>query len=133
MEPCALLPPQAFVDSDTPPPDRELRRRWGAGDEETGPHSRAVTWRFFSSCAGWGVPPTAMELYAAIRAAAPTPRQRTVVSTWLLEATYSELLQAWIEEAYTWRELVAAAHLVGFDGNGVCRWLNTFASAAPGD
>ena len=127
LEPCVLLPPEAFEASDTPPPDATLRRRWGAPDAETRANSRAVTWRFFSSCAGWRVPPTAAELYEAVVAEAPTPRQRTVIRAWLMEATYSELLTAWIEEAYTWQGLVAAAHRVGFWRYGVCRWLNGFA------
>ena len=127
MEPCELLPPGAFPVVDDPPPNRELRRLWGAPDAQTGEHSHAVTWRFFSSCAGWPRPPTAEEFYRALRADSPTPRQRGVIRTWLREATYSELLQGWIEEAYTWRELVTAAHRVGFDVYGTCRWLNGFA------
>ena len=127
MEPCTLLPVEAFAGSDDLPPNVALRRLWGAPDEETREHSRTVTWRFFSCTAGWPEPPTAADLYAAIQAEAPTSRQRAVIRTWLDEATYAELMLAWIEEAYTWRDLVAAAHRIGFNGFGVSRWLNGMA------
>ncbi len=131
MTPCVLLPVEAFADSDDVRRNVGLRRLWGAPDEETREHSRAVTWRFFSCTAGWPEPPTAAELYVAIQAVAPTPRQRAVIRTWLEEATYEELMLAWIEEAYTWQELVAAAHRIGFNGYGISRWLNALAGDTP--
>ena len=126
-EPCTLLPVDAFANSDEVPRNVALRRRWGAPDEETGQHSRAVTWRFFSCTAGWPEPPTATDLYVAIRAPVPTRRQRAVIRTWLDEATYAELMLAWLEEAYSWRQLVGAAHRIGYTTYGVCRWLNGLA------
>ena len=127
MEPCTLLPAEAFAGSDDVPRNIALRRRWGAPDEETGEHSRTVTWRFFSCTAGWPHPPTASDLYVAIRAPAPTRWQRAVIRAWLDEATYAELMLAWLEEAYSWQELVAAAHRIGYGRYGVCRWLNSLA------
>ncbi len=55
--PCDLLPPEAFSAPEDIRPDPEVRRRGGTSDEETGRNSRAVYWRFFSSCAGWPCPP----------------------------------------------------------------------------
>ena len=48
-----------------------------------------------------------------MRAAAPTDRQRQLISAWLFEATNGDLVAAWLEEAYTLRELVRAIHNAG--------------------
>ena len=127
-EPCDLLPAAAFAAGDgAPAPRADLRRRWGAPDEETGENSHTVTWRFFSSCAGWNPPPTAAELHHAVRTSTPDARQQAVIRKWLGEATPREFVLAWVEEAYGWEDLVAAAHRVGFRDNRTCRMLNQFA------
>ena len=83
-EPCKLLPAAAFAAGDAAPaPRADLRRRWGAPDEETGENSHTVTWRFFSSCAGWNPPPTAAELHHAVRTSTPDARQQAVIRKWL--------------------------------------------------
>ena len=125
--PCDLLPPEAFPTPEDVRPDPGLRRRGGTPDEETGPNSHAVYWRFFSSCAGWPVPPTPREFYDAIREENPSRRQRAVLRTWFREATNSEILWGWIEEAYTWPMLVAAVHRIGYHRNALNHYLNGFA------
>ena len=125
--PCDLLPPEAFPAPEDIRPDPEVRRRGGTSDEETGRNSRAVYWRFFSSCAGWPCPPTPGEFYDAIREESPNRRQRTVLRTWFREATNSQILWGWIEEAYTWPMLVAAIHRVGYRRNALNHYLNGFA------
>ena len=125
--PCELLPPEAFPTPEETRPDPELRRRGGTPDEETGPDCRAVYWRFFSSCAGWPHPPTPREFHDAIRDENPSRRQRAVLRTWFREATNSEILWGWIEEAYTWPMLVAAIHRIGYRRNALNHYLNGFA------
>ena len=125
--PCDLLPPEAFPAPDEIRPDPELRRRGGTPDDETGPDSRAVYRRFLSSCAGWPHPPTPREFYEALREANPSRRQRAVLRTWFREATNSEILWGWIEEAYTWPMLVAAIHRTGYRRNALSHYLNGFA------
>ena len=125
--PCDLLPPEAFPAPEDIRPDPGVRRRGGTSDEETGRNSRAVYWRFFSSCAGWPCPPTPGEFYDAIREENPNRRQRTVLRTWFREATNSQILWGWIEEAYTWPMLVAAIHRVGYRRNALNHYLNGFA------
>ena len=128
MEPCELLPPDRFHGPDEEPTDRRaLRAQWSLPESETGANSNAVRWRIFSCTAGWKSPPDASELHAALRAADPTARQRTIVRTWLREATEGELVRAWLEEAYSWRELVEAAHRVGYCRNELARFINGFA------
>ena len=125
--PCGLLPPEAFPTPEDIRPDPELRRRGGTPDEEIGPNSHAVYWRLFSSCAGWPHPPTPGEFYDAIREQNPSLRQRAVLRTWFREATDSEILRGWIEEAYTWPMLVAAVHRIDYRRNALNHYLNGFA------
>lgn len=121
---CDLLPADAFP---SVRPDPVLRRRGGVPDEETGANSHAVYWRFFSSCAGWPQPPTPGEFYEAIRTEHPNRRQRAVLLAWFCEATNSDILHGWIEEAYTWPMLVAAIHRIGYRRNALNHYLNGFA------
>lgn len=125
--PCELLGPEAFPTPKDIRPDAELRRGCGVADEDTGANSRTVYWRFFSSCAGWRSPPTPQELYAAIRDEAPNARRRSVLHTWFQEASNSEILWGWIEEAYTWPLLVAAIHRLGYRRNSLNHYINGFA------
>ena len=121
--PCILAPPEAF--SDEPAPRKWLDLLWPDHDpERTGPDSAAVESRLFSSCAGWREPPTAPELYDAIREPEPTRRQRNIVNMWAAETTPRELFKAWAEHAYTWRQLVAALHRSEFPFPGRIRLLN---------
>ena len=126
-QPCDLLPPSAFPGPPDVRPIPALRRQAGIDDSETGPNSRTVQWRFFSSCAGWPNPPTPAEFHEAIRATDPNRRQRVVLRTWFTEATDREITRAWIEDAYTWPMLVAAIHRIGYHRNALNYLLNGFA------
>ena len=126
-QPCDLLPPSAFPGPHEVRPIPALRRQAGIDDTETGPNSRTVRWRFFSSCAGWPRPPTPAEFHEAIRTATPDRRQRAVLRAWLTEATNREITRAWMEEAYTWPMLVAAIHRIGYRRNALNHYLNGFA------
>lgn len=111
-EPTTLAPAEAFSNRRG---CAELRARCGIATEPggTGPGSTAVTGRIASSCAGWVEPPTGAEFFEAVRAETPTTRQADIISMWLLEATDDEILLAWAEEAYSFRELVNAIHNAG--------------------
>lgn len=126
---CDLLPPEAFDGAGESRTDRPaIRRTFGLPEACTGPDSAAVQARFVSCTSGWPNPPSAGELYRAIRSEKPTPREATIIRAWLREATYSDFLLAWVEEAYSWRDLVAAIHRVGYRRNGLNRHLNQLAN-----
>ena len=95
---------------------------------ERGTASRTVTRRFAMSCSGWKRRPTAAELYDAIRAHRPTERQKAILETWATEATDDELLAAWTEAAYTFRELVEALHRAGIERCRAAGALNRWAT-----
>ena len=127
-EPCDLLPPAAFYGEEAPRPPADLLRCCGVDARiPTGPESRTVEMRLFSECAGWRTPATAAELYRSMRAPRPDARQLLVMRTWLRAASFSELLGGWIEYAYTWHDLVRAAHQTGPHRNELKHWLNDFA------
>ena len=125
--PHPLLPPEAFPDTRPDPVERETID--GVSPEETGPGSRTVRARLASSCAGWPRAPTGEEFYEAIRAGRPTPRQCAIIGTWAREATPGEIVQGWLEEAYTWPLLAAALHRCGCEHPPLHRMLNGFARA----
>ena len=125
-EPTTLAPPEAFDDRR---PDDAFRRRFHPrhDPEEVGPHSRAVRGRLGSSCAGWVESPSSKEFYEAVRTATPTQRHREIIKTWLGEATREEMLEAWAEGAYTWRQLARAIHRAGVAKSYRCCDINTLA------
>ena len=130
LEPCDLLPPEAFhAEEDTPTDRHAIRAACGLPEDATKERSAAVHAKFFSCTAGWRTPPTSEEFYHAVRAAPPTPRQKHVIEAWLHEAEHWEILRAWLEEAYSWREIVAAMHRTGYRRNELSRYLNQFAKA----
>ncbi len=105
-----LLPPGRFAHRG-PTADEKRGLRARTAPDETGRHSRTVYFRLGRSCAGWGPrQPSTEEFYDAVRAERPTDRQAAILDTWASEAEPSEIIDAWAEGAYTFRELATALH-----------------------
>ena len=86
-----------------------------------------MTSRLRMSCAGWRTVPTAAEFHEAIHRPAGTDRETAILLTWFHEAEMEEQLDARLEGAYSWRELVRALHRAGLTvGRGAER-INRFA------
>ena len=113
---CDLLPAEAFPDA--PPTERERRIFRSVPMGVDARDSPTVWHRLASSCSGWAEPPTPAEFYDTIRAASPTRRQREIVRTWAAEAKTGEVIRAWVEGVYTWRQLVTALHRSNAASNG---------------
>ena len=107
-----LAPPEAFGDWHLTE-DRAQRVHPNQDRRRVRERSGVIAARFTSSCAGWRQPPTAQEFYAAVRAGAPTDRERDILEAWITETTSDEIVAAWAEQAYTLRELVGALHRAG--------------------
>ena len=122
--PATLLPAEAFSDE---PAGEAVFRRLCAPDAPRGRHAWAVHRRIMSSCAGWEKRPTADEFYDAVRASRPTDRQKAIVRTWGAEATQAEFVEAWAQQAYTFRQLVRALHRAGFSRGSRIRTINRWA------
>ncbi len=70
---------EAFAD--TAPTEDETRRLGNARSKnETGRNSLTIRMRLASSCAGWAERPTNAEFYDAVRAVAPSERERAIDS-----------------------------------------------------
>ena len=119
-----LLPSERFADTPASPLERQSIKA-PTGADDTGRHSRTVRLRLAKSRAGWPRRPTSAEFYDAVRAETPTDRQRAILGTWAAEAEWHELILAWTEDAYGFRELVAALHRAGYSRCQAARPLNT--------
>lgn len=106
-----LPPPETVTGGAAPQCARTMHTRYDPC--RTGPHARVLAGRVASSTAGWVEPPSGQELYHALHARTPTSRQKALVSMWVKEATDAELIEGWVEKAYTPRVLVAAMHRCG--------------------
>ena len=125
---CDLLPPEAF--SDAPPTERERRFFRSVPTSGDARNSPTVWHRLASSCCGWTDSPTPPEFYDAVRAEDPSHRQKNIVRTWAREAETGEVIRAWVEGVYTWRQLVCALHRADAAWNGYLNvMLNQLADA----
>ena len=122
--PATLLPAEAFSDE---PAGEAVFRRLCTPEATRGRHARAVHRRIMSSCAGWEKRPTAGEFYDAVRASRPTDRQKVIIRMWGAEATLEDLVEAWAQQAYTFRQLVRALHRAGFSRGPRIRTINRWA------
>ena len=124
-----VLPPERFTDDPMPEHRKKnLRGEWYGRAKKVGPrNSPIVEGRFAQVCCGWPDPPTAEELYEAVRAENPTARQRAVFTTWLCESPAYELIEGWADGVYTIRQLVRAMYAHGWETGPRSQYLNNFA------
>ena len=91
-------------------------------------NSEAISCHQVSTCAGWVQRPTAAEFYNAIHAEEQTERERGILRQWVQETHWEIIFQAWVEDVYTMRELVAALHRAGLTTSRWSRRLNKWAT-----
>ena len=113
--PWELPRPEAFSDRHAPEHVRRLLPNYEP--KETGRAAPVLRWRVTSSCAGYSRKASGAELYDALHAQQPTPRQEALVAMWTSEASDGEVLRGWAQGAYTFKELVAAMHRCGCTRN----------------
>ena len=92
-----------------------------------GPKSRTVRSVLAGSCCGWRRKPTSAELHRAMRTAETTDRDRSVLYSFLSEASNQEICLAHAEGAYTWRQLVEKMHVLGITDGALPWYVNGFA------
>ena len=124
--PDTLGPPLVFSDRAASAGERQ-RCGHRVGDHETGAHSRTVTSRLRMSCAGWRSVPTAAEFYEAVHQPSGADRETAILLTWFHEADMAEQLDARLEGAYSWRQLVRALHRTGLTSGAAAKKINRFA------
>ena len=102
-EPVAVLPPERFGDEYAVEDPR-------FPDERHGSEARAIAGLLCGACCGWARSPTAAEFYDAMRATERTPRQRAIVSVLIVEGSNDTIALAYLQGAFTWRQLATAMH-----------------------
>ena len=100
--PARLRPLEDFSDEYADP------ARYRTVDQaRTGPKSAVLQGLINGECCGWAQRPTTEEFYEAMRAERPNGRQKSLAGV-LLRADFWELMGAWMEAAFTWRQLARA-------------------------
>ena len=92
-----VLPAERFSD-EYAPADPSIQEQRGAA-------AGAIAALLCGSCAGWGTSPEPRELYDAMQATAPTPRQSSVINVLISEASRKTIALAYLQGAFTWRQL----------------------------
>ena len=72
-----------------------------------GRKSATIKGMIAGECCGWPEPPTSDEVYEAMRAERPTRRQRSMIDM-VLRADFEKVFGAWMEGAFTWRQVARA-------------------------
>ena len=116
-----VLPPEAFDDTYAEP---DPRFRSGG----RGPECDGIAGLLAGRCAGWPQPPTARELYDAMRAKARTARQKAIVRVLITEGTADTVALGYLDGAYTWRQLARAMHEQKHYDPELARYVNRHAS-----
>ena len=75
--------------------------------DQVGPRSRMIQGLITGDCCGWPERPTSEEVYEAMQADNPTSRQQSMISM-VLRARFEEVFAAWMEGAFTWRQIARA-------------------------
>ena len=115
-----VLPPERFSDKYASP-DPEFV------NEGRGPESEAIRGLIAGSCCGWEEPPTSGEFYEAMRATAPTERQNVVAATLVAEASNDTLALAYLQGAFTWRQVASVLRRRGACSSRQARYVNLHA------
>ena len=102
------MPPLDRFSDEYAPEERLLELYPDAEPTRTGAQSQAVRGIICGGCCGWVEPPTSEEVYEAMRAERKTPRQRAAARVLTHEADFVDLMKAYTERAFTWRQLARA-------------------------
>lgn len=112
-----VLPPERFGDEYAEPDPR-------FPNEGRGPAADAIRGLIAGACCGWQTPPTADEFYEAIRAERPTERQQIVASALVREASNDTLALAYLQGAFTWRQVARVLRRTGAYSSSRARYVN---------
>jgi len=109
-------------------PEEELSDEYAAEDERAegnhGPKSRAIRSLLAGACAGWKQPPDSTEFYNAMRAEQPSARQQAIAGVLIAEGTPNDVLLAYLEGAFTWRQLGRMMHRRKLYSGQLARYVN---------
>lgn len=116
-----LLPPKRFSDEYSPADPRF--------NEPRGAYAGAIAGVLSGSCCGWGRKPTAPEFHDAIRDTEPTRRQKAIINVLITEASNNTIALAYLQGAFTWRQLAKAMLRHGNYSPRLARYVNLHATS----
>ena len=119
-----VLPPERFS-NEYEPADPAF------ANEGRGPEAEAIKGLLAGSCAGWEKRPTSAEFYEAMRAAEPTGRQMTIIRVVTTEGSTREICLAYLQGAFTWRQLARAMRQQRVYKSRLARYVNRYAETRP--
>ena len=111
-----LAPPEAFPDNYT-----------AKNGPERGANATAVNAVLTPGCCGWRKPPTAHELYDAMRSPNPTERHRSVATAFVKGAHIDDIVMAELQGAFTWRQLARMLYRLGMETTELSPYVNRWA------
>ena len=115
-----VLPPERFSDAYEPADPK-------FAGERRGQQAGEISSLLFSCCAGWKQAPTAVEFYEAMRSPKPTQRQEMIINVLITEAPNSVVALAFLQGAFTWRQLAQAMQRRGQYSARLARYVNLHA------
>ena len=118
-----VLPPERFSD-EYEPPDPAF------ADEGRGAEADAIKGLLAGCCCGWERRPTAAEFYDAMRAGEPTARQMAIIRVLTAEGSTRQICLAYLQGAFTWRQLARAMTRQGAYKGGLAQYVNRYANRA---
>ena len=122
-ETTVVLPPERFSDDYAPADPRFAGEKRGAEADE-------INGLLSTCCSGWRQPPKPREFYEAVRTTKPTQRQEMVISVLIEEAPNDVVAVAFLQGAFTWRQLAAAMRRQGRYSARLAQYVNRHAERA---
>ena len=111
-----LLPAERFPDHYEPEDPNS--------PDERGAVSTVIQGLIAGACAGWKRQPNAEEFYNAMRATEPTDRQITLAGVLIAEGSCNDVLLAYLQGAFTWRQLARMMHRRRLYSGELARFVN---------
>lgn len=123
-------PGAASHDSPTDQSEYGLARpeRFPDGPATNAATSATVEDVLLRSNGSWKTPPTARDLEDALKGRGDVDDHVFVLGVFLADASFTDLIKAHAEGAYTWRRLAAALHRVGLTRHHHFSTLNDWAA-----
>ena len=119
-QPIPVLPPERFSDAYAPADPK-------FAGEGRGPDAAEIDALLASSCAGWKQRPTPREFYEAVRTLEPSRRQEMIINVLITEAPNDVVALAFLQGAFTWRQLAAAMRRRGLYSARLAQYVNLHA------
>lgn len=122
-ESTVVLPPERFSNAYAPADPNFASERRGADAEE-------IDALLSTCCAGWKQVPTSREFYEAMGTPEPTQREETIINVLITEAPNDVVALAFLQGAFTWRQLAAAMRRRGHYSARLAQYINLHAQGS---